>query len=501
VDNLTSLWHGFAVAATPINLLMALVGSFVGTVVGALPGLGPINGVAILLPIAFALKLPATSALILLAAVYLGCEYGGRISAILINIPGDAGALMTTLDGYPMAKRGEAGVALSISAWSSFVASVIGTIGMVLFAPALAHWALAFGPAEYFALMVFAIACLAGMVGDSPVKTLLACVIGLALATVGIDANSGVYRFTFGDVHLADGIQFVVVVIGLFSVSEILLMLEQTHTGGEVLKASGRKWFNLQEMMYTWWGTIRASVIGFVIGVLPGAGASIASAVTYMIEKNLTDTEGTFGKGDIRGVAAPEAANNSAANGAFIPMLTLGVPGSGTTAVMMGALTLYNITPGPMLFKEQPDLVWGLIASMFIGNVMLLVMNIPMVGLFARMLTIPNWILVPGIAAISFVGVYAIHATTFDLVLMTGLGVFGYFLRKLDFPMAPLILGFVLGDMMEQNLRRALAISNGDVHILYGSGITIGLWIAAVVMLVVPLLLRWKRNNKLIPTP
>jgi len=501
VDNLTSLWHGFAVAATPINLLMALVGSFVGTVVGALPGLGPINGVAILLPIAFALKLPATSALILLAAVYLGCEYGGRISAILINIPGDAGALMTTLDGYPMAKRGEAGVALSISAWSSFVASVIGTIGMVLFAPALAHWALAFGPAEYFALMVFAIACLAGMVGESPVKTLLACVIGLALATVGIDANSGVYRFTFGDVHLADGIQFVVVVIGLFSVSEILLMLEQTHTGGEVMKASGRKWFNLQEAMYTWWGTIRSSLIGFVIGVLPGAGASIASAVTYMIEKNLTDTEGTFGKGDIRGVAAPEAANNSAANGAFIPMLTLGVPGSGTTAVMMGALTLYNITPGPMLFKEQPDLVWGLIASMFIGNVMLLVMNIPMVGLFARMLTVPNWFLVPAIAAISFVGVYAIHATTFDLVLMTGLGVFGYMLRKLDFPMAPLILGFVLGDLMEQNLRRALAISNGDVHILLGSGITIGLWVAAAVMLVVPLLLRWKRNNKLIPTP
>lgn len=498
MDNLTSLWHGFAVAATPLNLLMALVGSFVGTVVGALPGLGPINGVAILLPIAFALKLPATSALILLAAVYLGCEYGGRISAILINIPGDAGALMTTLDGYPMAKRGEAGVALSISAWSSFVASVIGTVGMVLFAPALAHWALAFGPAEYFALMVFAIACLAGMVGDSPVKTLLACVIGLALATVGIDANSGVYRFTFGEVHLSDGIQFVVVVIGLFSVSEILLMLEQTHTGGEMLKASGRKWFNLQEAMYTWWGTIRSSVIGFVIGVLPGAGASIASAVTYMIEKNLTDTEGTFGKGDIRGVAAPEAANNSAANGAFIPMLTLGVPGSGTTAVMMGALTLYNITPGPMLFKEQPDLVWGLIASMFIGNVMLLVMNIPMVGLFAKMLTVPNWFLVPAIAAVSFVGVYAIHATTFDLVLMTALGVFGYLLRKLDFPMAPLILGFVLGDMMEQNLRRALAISNGDTAILYGSGITIGLWIAAVVMLVVPLLLRWKRNNKLI---
>jgi len=278
-------------------------------------------------------------------------------------------------------------------------------------------------------------------------------------------------------------------------------MLEQTHTGAEIIKASGRSWFNLREAAYTWWGTLRSSVIGFVIGVLPGAGASIASAVTYMIEKNLTDKEGTFGKGDIRGVAAPEAANNSAANASFIPMLTLGVPGSGTTAVMMGALTLYNITPGPMLFKEQPDLVWGLIASMFIGNVMLLVMNIPMVGLFARMLTIPNSILVPAIAAISFVGVYAIHATTFDLILMTVLGLVGYVLRKLDFPMAPLILGFVLGDMMEQNLRRALAISNGDLHILYASGITISLWVAALLMLVIPLRLRWKRNNKLVPMP
>jgi putative tricarboxylic transport membrane protein len=501
VDNVNALMLGFSVAATPMNLLMALAGAFTGTVVGALPGLGPINGVAILLPIAFALKLPATSSLILLASVYMGCEYGGRISAILINIPGDAGALMTTLDGYPMAKKGDAGVALSISAFASFCGSLLAGVGLVLFAPLLAHWALAFGPAEYFALMVFAIACLAGMVGDSPVKTLLACVIGLSLATVGIDANSGVYRFTFGDVHLSDGIQFVVVVIGLFSISEILLMLEQTHTGGQVLKASGRAWFNLKELAASGWTIVRSAPIGFVIGVLPGAGASIASAVTYMIEKNLGDTKGTFGKGDIRGIAAPEAANNAAAGGAFIPMLTLGVPGSGTTAVMMGALQLYNITPGPMLFKEQPDLVWGLIASMFVANFMLLIMNIPMVRIFAKMLTIPNWILVPAIAAISFVGVYAIHATTFDLALMTGLGVFGYLLRKLDFPIAPLLLGFVLGDMMEQNLRRALAISNGDLHVLYGSSITITLWIAAVLMLVIPLWIRWKRNNKLIDMP
>jgi putative tricarboxylic transport membrane protein len=470
-----------------------LLGSFIGTVVGLLPGLGPINGVAILLPIAFALKLPAGTALILLAAVYIGCEYGGRISSILLNIPGDAGALMTALDGYPMARQGLAGVALSISAWSSFVGSIIATIGLALFAPLLAQWALAFGPAEYFVLMVFAICCLAGMVGDRPVKTLLACLIGLWLATVGIDAGTGVYRYTFGDVHLADGVQFVVVVIGLFSVSEVLLMLEQTHAGQSVIKATGRKFFNLHEMAYTWWGTIRSSLIGFVIGVLPGAGATIASAVTYMVEKNLTDRDGTFGNGDIRGVAAPEAANNASAGGAFVPMLTLGVPGSGTTAVMVGALTLYNITPGPMLFQQQPELVWGLIASMFVANVMLLLMNIPMVGFFAKMLHLPNWILVPIIVSISFVGVYAVHATTFDLVLMTALGIFAWALRKMDFPMAPLILGFVLGDLMEQNLRRALAISDGNVAILVQSPVAWILWGLAILVLAVPLALRRRR--------
>jgi putative tricarboxylic transport membrane protein len=244
--------------------------------------------------------------------------------------------------------------------------------------------------------------------------------------------------------------------------------------------------FNLQELAHTWWGTVRSSVVGFVVGVLPGAGATIASAMTYSMEKRLTDKDGSFGKGDIRGVAAPEAANNSAATGSFVPMLTLGVPGSGTTAVMVGALSLYNITPGPALFTQQPDLVWGLIASLFLANVILLVMNIPLVGVFTKVLSVPNWLLVPGIVAVSSVGVYAVHATTFDLVLMTLMGFVAYLLRKQGVPMAPLILGFVLGDMMEQNLRRALSISNGDAGILVGSPITIGLWTAAVLMLVVP---------------
>ncbi|MEZ5650451.1 MAG: tripartite tricarboxylate transporter permease [Burkholderiaceae bacterium] len=494
MDTLTHLIEGFSVAAAPANLLVAMLGAFIGTTVGMLPGLGPINGVAILLPLAFALKLPPETALILLASVYMGCEYGGRISSILLNVPGDAGAIMTALDGNPMARQGLAGVALSISAWSSFVGSIVATVGIVLFAPWLAQWALSFGPAEYFALMVFAVACLAGMVGDRPLKTLLACMIGLSLATVGVDANSGVYRFTFDDVHLADGIQFIVVVIGFFSVSEILLMLEHTQQGQALVKQAGRFMFNAGEFAATLGTTLRSAVIGFVVGVLPGAGATIASAIAYMTTRRLHPQRG-FGAGEIRGVAAPEAANNASACGSFIPMLTLGVPGSGTTAVMIGALSLYNITPGPMLFEQQPTIVWGLIASLFIANAVLLVLNIPLVGVFSRMLATPNWVLVPGIAAISAVGVYAVHATTFDLMLSVGMGVFGYALRKLEFPMSALILGFVLGEMLEQNLRRALSISNGEFGILWASPISIGLWALAAAMLLLPPLLRRLRHE------
>ncbi len=495
MQTLDFLIAGFGVALTPGNLWVAFVGALVGTIVGMLPGLGPINGVAILMPLAFAMKLPPETALILLAAVYIGCEFGGRISAILINVPGDAGAIMTTLDGYPMARAGLGGVALSISAWSSFVGSMIAAIGFVLFAPLLARWALAFGPAEYFALMCFAFACITGLLGDAPVKAGLAAVIGLSLSTVGIDANSGVYRFTGGDVHLSDGVQFIVLVIGLFSISEILLMLEQHHSTAGIIKATGRSLFNLKEMAYTWWSTIRSSLVGFVVGVLPGAGATIASAITYTMEKRLAGPDNRFGDGDIRGVAAPEAANNASAAGSFVPMLTLGVPGSGTTAVMMGALALYNITPGPALFTQNPQLVWGLIASFFVANFLLLLINIPLVGVFARMLQTPNWLLVPAILSVSAVGVYSVHATTFDLVLMSVFGVVGYLLRKQGVPMAPLILGFVLGDMMEQNLRRALSITDGDVGILFESPISISLWVLAALMLFVPPLLRLRRRH------
>lgn len=496
METLSYLGQGFGVALTPYNLITALIGTLIGTVVGLLPGLGPINGVALLIPVAFALGLPPESALILLAAVYLGCEYGGRISSILLNIPGEASTVMTTLDGYPMARKGLAGVALSLSAWSSFIGAFIATCGMVLFAPLLAKWAIAFGPAEYFVLMVFAIVALGGLAGDRPLKTLLAALLGLFLSSVGIDANSGVYRFTFDNIHVSDGIQFVVLVLGLFSVSEILLLLEKTHHGHKMVEASGRMLFNVKEAASVAVVNLRCGLLGFIMGVLPGAGATLASAVAYMTEKKMAGETGTFGKGDLRGLAAPETAIGASACGALVPMLTLGVPGSGTTAVMIGALSLYNITPGPLLFQEQPNIVWGLIASLFIANVMLIILNVPMVRVFTRILAVPNWALVPGIAIITAIGVYAVHATSFDLFLMVAIGILGYILRKLDFPLSPLLLGFILGGLMEQNLRRALSISNGELGILWSSPITLGTWALVVLMLGLPLYRAWRKRAR-----
>lgn len=493
--NLDYLWNGFTVALTLQNLLIGLAGCFIGTLVGALPAIGPINGIALLIPIAYTMGLPAESTMILLAAVYCGAEYGGRISSILLNVPGDAGAVMTALDGNPMARQGRAGEALMLSGLSSFVGGVFGAVGLALFAPLLAGLAIGFGPAEYFVLMVFAFATLGSMVGSQPVKTLIGCTLGLMLATVGLDATSGAYRFTFNEPELGDGIEFVVLVIGLFSVSEALLILEHHASGVTVIRELGRMTARLDDIRKSIGATLRGSVIGFIVGVLPGTGASVSSAVSYTTEKRISDSEGTFGKGDVRGLTAPEAANNATACGAFVPMLTLGVPGSGTTAVMLGALMLYNIQPGPMLITERPEVVGGLVASLFIGNVLLLLLNLPLVNIFARVLTVPNWLLVPGILVLSVVGVYSTHASVFSILLMLGIGIIGWLLRKAGFDMAPIILGFVLGHVMEVNLRNALAISGGDISILFQSKISIILWILAGAMAVMPLVAGWRRTK------
>lgn len=492
--NLDYLWTGFAVALTWQNLLIGLVGCFLGTIIGALPAIGPINGIALLLPIAYTMGLPPESTMILLAAIYSGSEYGGRISSILLNVPGDAGAVMTALDGNPLARQGRAGEALMISGLSSFVGGIIGVLGLTFFAPMLAGLAIGFGPAEYFVLMVFAFATLGSMVGSQPVKTLIGCVLGLMLATVGLDPTSGAYRFTFGSPELDDGIDFVVLVIGLFSISEAMLMLESHMSGNAVIGKVGRTFARMSDIVLSIGATLRGSVIGFIVGVLPGTGASVASAVSYTLEKRVSDAEGTFGKGDMRGLASPEAANNSCAAGAFVPMLTLGVPGSGTTAVMLGALMLYNIQPGPQLFAERPEIVGGLIASLYIGNVLLLLLNIPFVGVFSRLLMLPNWILVPGILVLSVVGVYSTHASVGSIILMLGVGFLGWLLRKLGFDMAPIILGFVLGQVMEVNLRNALAISGGDLGILFQSNISLVLWGLALLVAVGPWLLYSSRR-------
>ncbi|MBA4774438.1 MULTISPECIES: tripartite tricarboxylate transporter permease [Agrobacterium] len=487
--NFDYLWHGFAVALTGQNLLIGFIGCFIGTMVGALPAIGPINGIALLMPIAYSMGLPAESTMILLAAVYCGAEYGGRISSILLNVPGDAGAVMTAMDGYPMARQGRAGEALALSGISSFVGGIIGSIGLALFAPVLSGLAIGFGPAEYFVLMVFAFATLGSMVGSQPTKTLIGCMLGLMLATVGLDATSGAYRFTFNEPELGDGIEFVVLVIGLFSISEAMLILEHQGRGVTVIRELGRTTARWADVVKSAGATVRGSLIGFVVGVLPGTGASVSSAVSYTTEKRISDSEGTFGKGDVRGLAAPEAANNATAAGAFVPMLTLGVPGSGTTAVMLGALMLYNIQPGPMLLAERPEVVGGLIASLFVGNFILLALNLPLVNIFARVLTVPNWLLVPGILVLSIVGVYSTHASVFSIVLMLAIGFLGWLLRKVGFDMAPIILGFVLGRVMEVNLRNALAISGGDVSILFSSTISIVLWCMAAGVAILPLVL------------
>ncbi|MDH5759219.1 MAG: tripartite tricarboxylate transporter permease [Gemmatimonadota bacterium] len=489
MDALTHLMGGFAVALRPLNLGLAFGGVFVGTFVGMLPGIGPINAIAILIPVIFATGLPPEGALILLAGIYYGSQYGNSISTILLNVPGTASAVVTALDGHAMTRQGRAGPALAMSAIASFVGGTASVFGLVLLAPVLAKWAIRFGPAEYFALMVFAFSALSSLAGGSLVRGLAATAMGLFLATVGLDPNSAIPRFTFGQIKLLDGMDFVVVTIGLFAVSEVLQLLEDTEAGREVQAKVGRVMVSARELTSTGWTMARGSVLGFFVGVLPGAGGTIASFLAYTTEQRVVDREGTFGSGDIRGVAAPESANNAAATGAMIPLLTLGVPGSGTTAVLLGALLGLGVTPGPLLIQEEPDLFWGLAASMYVGNVFLLLLNLPLVGLFVRALTAPRWLLIPGVAALSFVAVYAVNQSPFDLVLMTGFGVVGYAMRKLRFPLAPVILGLVLGPLMEKNLRRSMALSGGEWGILFDSPVALTLWGMAAASLVIPPLL------------
>ena len=490
MELLSNLALGFSVALSPYTLMLAVIGCFAGTIVGALPGLGPSNGVAIMIPLAFTLGLDATASLVLLTSVYYGAMYGGRISSILLNIPGDEPALMTTLDGYPMAKQGRAGDALVISGVASFVGAFFATVGLMLLAPVLARVAYLFGPAEYFALYLLAFATLGGMASKNQAKAALASCLGLGIAMIGLDTTTGMPRFTFGNMHLMDGIDFLVAIVGLFAVAEVFFFIESHGKSSAIGVKLGKITIPLRDLKNSTTAMARSTVIGFVAGVLPGAGASLGSFLAYMSEKSLGRGGVPMGTGNPRGVAAPEAGNNAAAGGALVPMLTLGVPGSGTTAVLLALLMTLNITPGPTLFADRPDVVWGLIASLLIANVVLLIMNVPLVKVFVKVLMVPPWVLLPGVTMVSFVGIYSLTGSYFDLLLMVGFGVLGYVLRKLDVPTVPVILGILLGNSMEEALRRAMVLSDGDWTYLFSSGIAIGLWVAAVAGFVAPIFLR-----------
>ncbi len=490
MDVFANLALGFGIALSPFTLMLAVIGCILGTVIGALPGLGPSNGVAILIPITFTLGLDATSALVLMTAVYFGAMYGGRISSILLNIPGDEPALMTTLDGYPMAKKGRAGDALVLSGVASFVGALLATIGLMFLAPLLSRVAYQFGPAEYFALYLLAFCTLGGLASKNQAKAAIASCIGLGIAMIGLDNTSGMPRLTFGHLHLMDGVDFLVAIVGLFAVAEVFFFIESHGRSTSIGVKLERVTVPVRDIIASGWTMLRASGVGFIAGVLPGAGASLGSFLAYMSEKSIAGEKGGFGTGAPRGVAAPEAGNNAAAGGALVPMLTLGVPGSGTTAVLLALLMTLNITPGPTLFTDRPEVVWGLIASLLIANFVLLLLNVPLVKMFVRVLQVPPWVLLPGVMMVSFVGIYSLSGSYFDLILMVGFGVLGYLLRKLDVPTVPIILGILLGNHMEDSLRRAMVLSDGDWTFLFSSPIAIGLWIAAIAGFVAPMFLR-----------
>ncbi len=493
MDIISGLWNGFAVAIVPINLWWCFVGVFLGTVVGIMPGLGPPATIAMLLPLTF--QMAPASAMIMLSGIYYGAKYGGSTTSILLNVPGESASVVTCLDGYQMARKGRAGAALGIAAIASFIAGTVGVLGLMLVAPPLAKFALSFSSPEYFALMVLGLAMVVLLAGRSMLKALLAMLVGLWIATMGTDLFSSTSRFTFGNMEMLDGIDFVVVAIGIFALGEVFCNME-TREAAQVLpvpKGLRNLLPTMQDMKDCRFAFINGSVVGFITGVLPGAGSTIASFISYGIEKAVSKRRELFGTGIIEGVAAPEGANNSETGGALVPLLTLGIPGSGTTAILLAALVLWGFKPGPLLIQEHPDLFWGLVASMYIGNVMLLVLNLPLVPVFAQLLRLPVHILYPLIFGISIVGVYTVSGSLFDLSMLMAFGLLGYLMRKLDYPAAPMVLGLVLGDAMERALRQSLMMSQGDLMILVGRPISAVMLGLALLVLLVPVFGRLNR--------
>ncbi len=482
MDSLPHLLSGFAAALSPAYLAYAFAGCVFGTLIGVLPGLGPSAGTAILIPLTF--KLDPTGAIIMLAAIYYGAMYGGTITSVLINVPGEAASVITCLDGHQMAKQGRGGTALGIAAIGSFIGGLVASIALALIAAPLARLALKFGPPEFFALMLLGLCLVSGLAGRSLAAALLMTVLGLLISMIGIDPVRGAPRFAFGIADLYDGLGIVPVVMGLFGIAEILITAEQPVR--EIIRARLSKLLPSRDEWRRSWGAIwRGTGIGFGLGLIPGIGAIVPTFMAYILEKRLSKTPERFGQGAIEGVAAPETANNAYANAAMVPFLTLGIPSSPTIAVLMGAFIVNGLTPGPFLFQERPDLVWTVIASFFVGNVILLVLNLPLVGLWAKILHVPFKYLAVGVLLFCVLGAYSLQQSAFDVWVMIGCGVVGYGFRKLDLPLAPLVLGLILGPALERSLRTSLEMSAGEYAIFFTRPLCLTLLVASAAVLVV----------------
>lgn len=483
MDALQYWIQGFAVATTPMNLLYAFIGCVLGTLIGVLPGLGPAAGTAILIPVTFSLD--PIGGIIMLTAIYYGAMYGGTITSVLVNVPGEAASVITCLDGFQMAKQGRAGPALGIAAIGSFIGGTFATFALMVVSLPLATFALRFGPPEVFALLMVGLSLVTGLSGRSLLAALVMTGFGLILAMIGMDPVRGAPRFTFGIPPLYDGVGFIPVVMGLFGIGEILLSMEKPVL--EVIKTKLTDLLPRREEWRVSSGAIgRGTVIGFFLGLIPGIGAIIPTFLAYAVEKKVSKHPEKFGTGVIEGVASPETANNAYANGAMVPLLTLGIPGSPTLAVLMGAFIIHGLTPGPFLFQERPDVVWGLIASMYLGNVILLVLNLPLVGLWAKLLEIRYQFLYPGILLFCILGAYSLNQSVFDVGVMIVFGVLGYIFRKIDWPLAPTVLALILGPMMERALRTSLEMSAGDLTILVTRPISAVLILIAAIVLLTP---------------
>ncbi|TSA46117.1 MAG: tripartite tricarboxylate transporter permease [Deltaproteobacteria bacterium] len=494
MDVLHSLMLGFSVALTPTNIFYAFFGCIVGTVIGVLPGIGPLCTIALILPTTFSMN--PTSAMIMMCAVYYGAQYGGSTTSILINVPGESASVMTCIDGYQMARNGRAGVALAISGISSFVCGTLSVVALMLMAPPLAKFALSFGPPEYFSLMLMGLTTIVFLGGKSIVKSIISIILGLLLGLIGVDPVGGVNRFTLGSLELIDGIDFIVVVMGIFGIGEVLVSAEERMKISILKTKISGLIPSLKDMKDSIGAMIRGFFIGFIIGVLPGTGATIASFLSYATEKMVSRHPEEFGKGAIAGVAGPEGANNAAVAGAMVPLFTLGIPGSGTAAVMLGAMMMWGLRPGPLLFVQHPDFVWGIIASMYIGNIVLLILNLPLVPLFAAMLRVPYSILYPFILILCTTGVYSLDGSMFDVYLMFFFGVIGYFVKKLDFPPAPIVLALILGPMVERALYQSLTISHGSFSILVTRPYSAVFLVMVCIVLTVPVIRWWRQKKK-----